>query len=132
LFVKGPTDTIFTKYDKANNGLAGEIVYDIYKDSSGLYIATNEGLSVTNNLANSFTNYQTSDYIYFVTVRNGTVYLGTKNGMVMLDVNDLNSSVRKTTADGLGGNLVKDIKFDSNGNMFIATDGGISMINLDT
>jgi len=63
----------------------------------------------------------------------GTIYLGTSSGLVRYRQGLIDSIPRKNLAgeEGLIGSIVYDLEFDGSGNLWIATDGGLNMLDRD-
>ena len=63
----------------------------------------------------------------------GTIYLGTSSGLVQYREGLIDSIPRKIHAgdEGLIGSIVYDVEFDGAGNLWIATDGGLNMLDLE-
>lgn len=63
----------------------------------------------------------------------GILWLGTSGGLVRYRAGIIDSIPRKNAFDeeGLIGSIVYDVEFDGSGNLWVATDGGLNMIDTD-
>jgi ligand-binding sensor domain-containing protein len=61
----------------------------------------------------------------------GAIYLGTSSGLVQYREGLIDSIPKKNSAgeEGLIGSIVYDVEFDGAGNLWIATDGGLNMLD---
>lgn len=136
LFLGGFQATLAQRYDlvvhATETGLAGNQVNDITQDSLGLiWIATDHGISrfdgvvfknytAKQGLAESFCSSVISD-------NEGRVWVGHQAGGVSLILRD--SIIVFTEESGLANNEVHDIIQTENGEIWVATFGGISVYN---
>lgn len=121
-------------------------IHDLLLDKTGkLWICSNNGIIMVNTLKKKTT---PKDFTYFnsstcqlpsdqilcgVEAKDGTLWFGTKSGILkckyQTEANKLQVEVINTT-HGLINNSVRSIAEDNLGNMWIATEEGLSRINL--
>ena len=113
-----------------SDGLINNKVYTMMPDSRGrLWIGTRWGLSIYED--GKFENYG-AEVLPERKIRtiherqtDGTIWLGTLGGGLMIMENGSFSSITKS--DGLANNTVRDIEEDAAGRLWIATFGGVNM-----
>ena len=108
-----------------------------------IYVATEEGLSISNDSGANWMNKTTSDglggsFVYDVTAIGEIIYAATSGG-VSLSTDGGHTWVNKTTSDGLGSNVVNAVDASSkiicaatDGGLSLSTDGGMSWVNKTT
>lgn len=110
-----------------------EVVYNLEKDESGnLWFGTEEGLyRIKNNKVEHIRllDDPASNYVTFMNYRDGELYVGTNNGLFVLQSLDLETPVR--TRYGIGDGLVEletnlnSGFFDNNGRFWFGTAAGL-------
>ena len=113
-------------------------------DEGNIWIATREGVfkyNHDNNIVESFyhdeknDNTISEDNIFAIYYNDNKLWLGSKNcGLNVMDLEDY--SIKKYSHDpnnrsSIPSNLIRDIMKDNNGNIWLATDQGLSFFNED-
>jgi hypothetical protein len=108
------------------NGLGSNNTLSVYADGSNIYVGTGQGASISTNGGSSFTNnfsgHPLTSEVYAV---GSTVYKAT-NGGLGISTNGGGSYTFKTTANGLGSNVVNGV-YVVGSNVYAATQGGLSI-----
>ena len=124
---EGLRDNRITALDDEGNegvwiGTASTGLYR-YDTASGLFVHYRNGLDSTKFLSN--------DHVLSVHVENGTVWVGTRGGGVNR-IDTKNDAVTVyTTGDGLANNVVHDIVSDGRGRLWMTTNKGVSVLDVD-
>lgn len=105
-------------------GLGSNMIYDVEIVGDKIFAATSAGLSTSNNGGVSFTNLFQSNTIYEIDHQGSVVVVGSYNG-VYVSLDGGNNFSLKTTANGLGSNLVKSVDINSDGQICAGTSKGI-------
>ncbi|MFT3681966.1 MAG: two-component regulator propeller domain-containing protein [Ferruginibacter sp.] len=124
-----------TKVITKSNGLFNDRIASIAGDTSGnMIICTNSGFAVIDRAKKILINYNKSQYIREGVVepiigKDGRLWLSSyNNGIIQYDIHN-NSAKIIDRAAGLLSNIVWDMVEDSHGNIWAASDSGISIIN---
>ena len=100
--------------------------------SQKFYFGTDTGLYtldlISKQTAKIFPNNNTKQRVWTIAKQEQSLLLGTKNGLVQLDLNS-GEHKRYTTIDGLANNTIYSIQTDNSGNAWITTNRGISRLN---
>ncbi|MBC6111279.1 two-component regulator propeller domain-containing protein [Pedobacter fastidiosus] len=132
--------TVF-KHDKTANSLSDNFIRCIFEDKSHtLWIGTSDGLNKFNSEKNNFTSYKakekTSDNT--ITSINETkkgIWIGTYGGGLNLIDKNKNTFSRYTYKSDSKSNrkdYINDVFCDFSGNIWMASDAGIQVLNLKT
>lgn len=138
------TDKGLNKYNPLNNNFevfsftnenTNTINYITEDDENNLWLATNEGLVKFSTITNLFeTKYFTdvSNEIRTVFIDNNIFLVGTKNGLINLTNNNSETFVHLTNNDNsISENSIRTIFKDSKDNIWIGTDHGFDIFNID-
>jgi len=134
------------------SGLGDDLIYQVYFDGSKIYAATDGGLSISSDGGNTFVNKTTANglganpvtniYVYgsmiYAFTGNFSSNIKTQYGL-SISSDGGNTFTHKTTANGLGSNLLYGLTV-SNSKVYVATgqglsissDGGYSFVNKTT
>lgn len=118
------------------DGMPSNTVTDIIQDESGyMYFGTYEGMVRFDGIDFTIFNRALDDKYDFASARavfqasDGAIWVGSNNEGVFRIVMDSNREVLAfSTANGLPNNSIRDIEEDAEGNMWIATAGGVVYI----
>lgn len=105
---------------------------DLQITGDKIYSATTKGVGISD-LDGSNQVYRSTETglghatVNNLIVRNGIIYACTNGGLSISSDLTGNSFVNKTTANGLGSNIIWGVAFDDNGNLFVGTDAGLSI-----
>ena len=120
------------------NGLSGDVINGLYKDNDKtLWVGTNEnGVNIINGENVKHLNTQNSeiisDSIHDITGFDNSVFIGTNEGLSVVEKN-INNSYTITNyveEDGLPSNKVRSLFVDSKGYLWIGTNKGISVLDI--
>jgi signal transduction histidine kinase/ligand-binding sensor domain-containing protein/DNA-binding response OmpR family regulator len=123
-----------------DNSLANSIIWDIFEDQSGaLWLGTNNGLSILFNKKNRFNyhpiaiknqnNFAGCEVRAITRLNTDNLLLSTQNGLIQYEKDDRNIQILKGP-----NNLLNDTKgslVDSKGRIWIASNGGVSLIDIN-
>ena len=137
--VKINRDGTFEYWDK-KDGLAGnKSRFSIQGKNGNLYSGTISGLSVIDHKTGEITNIYKDDFVYndFIMCLyeddDGSIWFGTDGGGVyVLDPETKQITKRLTKDDGLVGNIVFKISSIREGEIWICTGSGLSIISKET
>ena len=112
------------------NGLGHNSTYNIYAVADTVYVATNNGLSISTDGGRTFTNKTTANGLGSNSVRDvyavgATVYAATLSGL-SISTDGGSTFTNKTTANGLGNNTVREV-YAVGATVYAATDDGLSI-----
>lgn len=110
--------------------IGSNIVNDVVVSGSNIYLATNNGLSISTDSGATFATKTTTDglgsnLINGVYLYSGNIYVATSQG-VSYSTDSGVSFTNRTTADGLGSDNVQGIAANASG-IFAATDSGVAV-----
>jgi len=112
------------------DGLAHNSCNGVYESNGTLYVATQDGLSISTDGGNTFTNKTNADGLAHnscnsVYESNGTLYVATQGGL-SISTDGGNTFINKTNADGLINNNCIG-SYESNGVIYVATQVGLGI-----
>lgn len=114
-------------FSNLTNGLASTITYDVSKSNDGnVYVATNSGLSKLNNDGTTFSTLMTGLINSVKTDQFGNLFVAHNTIGLMISTDNGTSFSIYDTSSGLSQNVARSVSVDSEGNVFVATPGGLS------
>ncbi len=142
-------EIISVNHVKTKSGLSPNVIRSIQEDGMGhIWIGTDDGISklldgATDGDQSKIVLYKNNpeqelslSYDYILPIfksENGTIWIGTLGGglnrVIQGITPDKDQFERITVADGLPSNVVKAIEEDSSGNLWLATNHGLSKFN---
>ncbi|TCD05608.1 hybrid sensor histidine kinase/response regulator [Pedobacter frigidisoli] len=132
--------TVF-KHDKTANSLSDNFIRCIFEDKNHiLWVGTADGLNKFNAQKNNFTTYKTKEKnsinnITSIKESNKGIWIGTYGGGLNLidkSTNTFSRYAHKTESKSNRKDYINDIYCDVSGNIWMATDAGIQVLNLKT
>lgn len=113
------------------NGLGDNWVWGVYVSGNTLYVATNKGLSISTDGGTSFTNKTANGLgnspVRSVFVSGNTIYAATYGSGLFISTDGGNSFVNRTRqSSNLGSDYLYGV-YVSNGLIYLATNGGVSI-----
>ena len=134
----GVSKIITTKFENfsKHDGLIDNLTYSVFSDiNKTTWFGTTKGLSklTFKNSRPIFTSYKASDGLPSEEIRSilrdsyGSLWVGTANGLCRMESNGKFKVL--TTADGFAGNYVLDLYEDRSKNIWVSTNGGVSVFD---
>ena len=124
-------------YDE--NSLSGNMIHGIYEDNDKtLWVGTNKnGVDIINGDVTKHLNKENSNlisnFIEDITGFNNYVFIGTNEGLSVLDkTDDKNYTITNyTDKDGLPSNKIRSLFIDSKGYLWIGTNKGLAILDIN-
>lgn len=123
-----------------SNSLSGNVVHGIYEDDDGyLWVGTrNNGVTIFNEtrdkafklVTGSNDNNVTSNSIKVITGSGKDIWIGTNNGLNRINKESMVID-KYTVEDGLTGNNIKSLFYDSKGYLWIGSAEGLDILNVE-
>ena len=117
-----------------DNTMSGDVIHGIYKDDNLVWMGTSEqGVNIMDGDNFKYLSTQNSDLlsnnIQDITGYKNKIFIGTNDGLSVLDKNDNYKITNYTDKEGLPSNKIRSLFVDSKGNLFIGTNNGLCVLD---